>query len=91
MGLGVFTICYSRVQVWAPPPQASLRPGQNGASELIDLIARCGTKVGGFKNGPWQTQYKEYERSAAACGYKILRKDDPTPDRAGPDQMGSNG
>eukprot|EP00667_Euglena_gracilis_P012421 EG_transcript_12756 len=51
----------------------------NGASELIDLIARCGTKVGGFKNGPWQTQYKEYERSAAACGYKILRQDDPTP------------
>jgi histidinol-phosphate/aromatic aminotransferase/cobyric acid decarboxylase-like protein len=51
----------------------------NGASELIDLIARCGTTVGGFKNGPFPTQYKEYERSAAACGYKILKAEDPTP------------
>jgi len=51
----------------SPPSGGSCHP--NGASELIDLIARCGTTVGGFKNGPFPTQYKEYERSAAACGY----------------------
>jgi len=50
----------------------------NGASELIDLIARCGTTLGGWKPGPNVTQYKEYERSAVACGYKTLAADDPS-------------
>ena len=48
----------------------------NGCSELIDLIVRCGTLCGGFKPGPYHTQYKEFERSAKANGFKILQPDD---------------
>ena len=29
-------------------------------------------------SGPMVTQYKEYERSAVACGYKTLKSDDPS-------------
>lgn len=50
----------------------------NGCSELIDLIVRCGTLRGGFKPGPHKTQYKEFERSAKANGFKVLPPDDMT-------------
>eukprot|EP00906_Rhabdomonas_costata_P018651 RCo027211 len=49
----------------------------NGASELIDLIARSAT-MGGWKPGPNVVQYKEYERSAVSCGFKTLAADDPS-------------
>ena len=33
---------------------------------------------GGFKPGPYHTQYKEFERSALANGFKLLAHDDMT-------------
>ncbi|KAJ3008731.1 hypothetical protein HKX48_008377 [Thoreauomyces humboldtii] len=50
----------------------------NGASELIDLVTRSAPD-GAWKPGPWQVQYKEYERSAVALGRDVLRSEDPTP------------
>jgi len=51
----------------------------NGASELIDLVIRDHQPAGerlwkaGAPNG---TQYKEYERSAQAAGYRVVAHDD---------------
>ena len=39
----------------------------NGASELIDLLIRRSTP-GTFHTGPWDVQYKEFERSVAVHG-----------------------
>ncbi|KAK9768880.1 hypothetical protein K7432_000111 [Basidiobolus ranarum] len=50
----------------------------NGASELIDLVVRSAPK-GTWKPGPWDVQYKEYERSAVTNGRTILGADEQTP------------
>ncbi|KAI9101294.1 pyridoxal phosphate-dependent transferase [Phlyctochytrium arcticum] len=50
----------------------------NGASELIDLVTRAAPE-GPWKPGPWNIQYKEYERSAIALGREVLRPDQSTP------------
>ncbi|CAO3675032.1 unnamed protein product [Umbelopsis ramanniana] len=53
----------------------------NGASELIDLVIRMANKtiqsdqVKTWKSGPWDTQYKEYYRSAETAEMKILSGD----------------
>ncbi|CAG8439100.1 13287_t:CDS:2 [Acaulospora colombiana] len=49
----------------------------NGASELIDLVIRSAPS-GPWKPGPWDTQYKEYQRSAEANGRNALRSQDGT-------------
>ncbi|KAF9138550.1 hypothetical protein BGX30_009032 [Mortierella sp. GBA39] len=43
----------------------------NGASELIDLVIRSAPQ-GSWKAGPWDVQYKEYQRSAETNGRDIL-------------------
>ncbi|KAJ2595071.1 hypothetical protein GGF39_003972 [Coemansia sp. RSA 1721] len=43
----------------------------NGASELIDLVIRMAPQ-GTWKPGPFNTQYKEYERSARNNDYELL-------------------
>ncbi|KAL7751056.1 hypothetical protein RI367_003636 [Sorochytrium milnesiophthora] len=43
----------------------------NGASELIDLVIRLSPQ-GSWKPGPWDVQYKEYERSAKSTERKLL-------------------
>ncbi|KAI8867962.1 PLP-dependent transferase [Ramicandelaber brevisporus] len=43
----------------------------NGASELLDLIIRT-APAGPWKAGPWDVQYKEYERAAIANNRVIL-------------------
>ncbi|KAI9146584.1 pyridoxal phosphate-dependent transferase [Paraphysoderma sedebokerense] len=44
----------------------------NGASELIDLVIRKAPS-GTWKPGPWDVQYKEYERSTKSAGnHQIL-------------------
>ncbi|KAF9163551.1 hypothetical protein DFQ26_002400 [Actinomortierella ambigua] len=43
----------------------------NGASELIDLVIRS-SPGGTWKAGPWDVQYKEYQRSAETNGRDIL-------------------
>ncbi|CAG8637219.1 14044_t:CDS:2 [Funneliformis mosseae] len=50
----------------------------NGASELIDLVTRS-APLGTWKPGPWDVQYKEYERSAETNGRTILQPQDTTP------------
>ncbi|CAI2176161.1 10795_t:CDS:2 [Funneliformis geosporum] len=50
----------------------------NGASELIDLVTRS-APLGTWKPGPWDVQYKEYERSAETNGRTILQPRDTTP------------
>ncbi|KAJ3031263.1 hypothetical protein HDV00_008402 [Rhizophlyctis rosea] len=50
----------------------------NGASELIDLVTRYAPE-GPWKPGPWEIQYKEYERSAIALGRNVLPHDHTTP------------
>ncbi|CAG8585958.1 17021_t:CDS:2 [Rhizophagus irregularis] len=50
----------------------------NGASELIDLVTRS-APFGTWKPGPWDTQYKEYHRSAETNGRTILQPQDTTP------------
>ncbi|GBB87865.1 hypothetical protein RclHR1_14360004 [Rhizophagus clarus] len=50
----------------------------NGASELIDLITRS-APLGTWKPGPWDVQYKEYQRSAETNGRVILQAQDTTP------------
>ncbi|RHY02800.1 hypothetical protein DYB37_008145 [Aphanomyces astaci] len=47
----------------------------NGASELIDLVIRS-VPAGGMRVGPNTTQYKEYERSAAADDRAMLASTD---------------
>ncbi|KAG9296414.1 hypothetical protein G9A89_015006 [Geosiphon pyriformis] len=47
----------------------------NGASELIDLAIRSAPD-GGWKPGPWDVQYKEYQRAAETNGRIILKPDD---------------
>ncbi|GAB5587888.1 hypothetical protein Unana1_02788 [Umbelopsis nana] len=53
----------------------------NGASELIDLVIRMASNtiqsdnVLTWKSGPWDTQYKEYYRSAETANMKILNGD----------------
>ena len=42
------------------------------------VLVSCGTLRGGFKPGPYRTQYKEFERSAKANGFKMLPPDDMT-------------
>ncbi|CAG8487301.1 12089_t:CDS:10 [Ambispora gerdemannii] len=44
----------------------------NGASELIDLVIRSAAPHGTWKPGPWDVQYKEYQRAAVTNGQKIL-------------------
>ncbi|CAG8471992.1 477_t:CDS:10 [Ambispora leptoticha] len=44
----------------------------NGASELIDLVIRSAAPHGSWKPGPWDVQYKEYQRAAETNGQKIL-------------------
>ncbi|CAM0138139.1 hypothetical protein VKS41_001371 [Umbelopsis sp. WA50703] len=50
----------------------------NGASEVIDLVIRTAKStiksdsVLTWKSGPWDTQYKEYYRSAESANMKIL-------------------
>ncbi|KAJ2557441.1 hypothetical protein EV175_001346 [Coemansia sp. RSA 1933] len=48
----------------------------NGASELIDLVIRM-APTGTWKPGPFNTQYKEYERSARNNGFELLPSDSP--------------
>ncbi|KAF9975439.1 hypothetical protein BGZ65_008249 [Modicella reniformis] len=43
----------------------------NGASELIDLVIRS-APTGSWKAGPWDVQYKEYQRSAETNGRNVL-------------------
>ncbi|RIA99224.1 pyridoxal phosphate-dependent transferase [Glomus cerebriforme] len=50
----------------------------NGASELIDLVIRS-APLGTWKPGPWDVQYKEYQRSAETNGRVILQPQDTTP------------
>ncbi|KAJ3038875.1 hypothetical protein HK097_003003 [Rhizophlyctis rosea] len=50
----------------------------NGASELIDLVTRSAPE-GPWKPGPWEIQYKEYERSAIALGRNVLPHDHADP------------
>ncbi|CAG8463056.1 18572_t:CDS:2 [Acaulospora morrowiae] len=47
----------------------------NGASELIDLAIRSAPS-GPWKPGPWDTQYKEYQRSAEANNRTALPSKD---------------
>ncbi|CAG8642710.1 19790_t:CDS:2 [Cetraspora pellucida] len=49
----------------------------NGASELIDLVIRSAPN-GTWKPGPWDVQYKEYQRSAENNGLIILSPNDTT-------------
>ncbi|CAG8577879.1 17380_t:CDS:2 [Racocetra persica] len=49
----------------------------NGASELIDLVIRSAPN-GTWKPGPWDVQYKEYQRSAENNGRIILSPQDTT-------------
>ncbi|CAG8459450.1 2526_t:CDS:2 [Diversispora eburnea] len=49
----------------------------NGASELIDLVIRSAPK-GPWKPGPWDIQYKEYQRSAENNDRVILHPQDKT-------------
>ncbi|CAG8612406.1 pyridoxal phosphate-dependent transferase [Gigaspora rosea] len=49
----------------------------NGASELIDLVIRSAPD-GTWKPGPWDVQYKEYQRSAENNGRIILSPQDNT-------------
>ncbi|CAG8504814.1 11204_t:CDS:2 [Racocetra fulgida] len=49
----------------------------NGASELIDLVIRSAPN-GTWKPGPWDVQYKEYQRSAENNGQIILSPQDTT-------------
>ena len=46
----------------------------NGASELIDLVTRCGSRPGNFFVRS-MAQYKEYERAAKSDGREMV--DDP--------------
>ncbi|KAJ1853883.1 hypothetical protein LPJ73_002563 [Coemansia sp. RSA 2703] len=48
----------------------------NGASELIDLVIRMAPS-GVWKPGPFQTQYKEYERSARNNNFTMLSEGSP--------------
>ncbi|CAJ0648705.1 8043_t:CDS:2 [Entrophospora sp. SA101] len=50
----------------------------NGASELIDLVVRLAPK-GTWKPGPWDVQYKEYQRSAETNGRIILGSNEVKP------------
>ncbi|KAJ3189435.1 hypothetical protein HDU85_003065 [Gaertneriomyces sp. JEL0708] len=50
----------------------------NGASELIDLVTRAAPE-GPWKPGPWNVQYKEYERSAIALGRNVLSPENSEP------------
>ncbi|KAF9362682.1 hypothetical protein BGX34_005692 [Mortierella sp. NVP85] len=43
----------------------------NGASEVIDLVIRSAPS-GSWKAGPWDVQYKEYQRSAESSGRDII-------------------
>ncbi|KAI9273693.1 pyridoxal phosphate-dependent transferase [Sporodiniella umbellata] len=57
----------------------------NGASELIDLVVRKallsankqGIRRPSWKGGPWNIQYREYQRSAETNGFKILEPENP--------------
>jgi len=51
----------------------------NGASELIDLVVRSARPNGNWRAGPWDAQYKEYERAAATAGCQLLPADSTTP------------
>lgn len=49
----------------------------NGASELIDLVvrearAKAGVAGATWKAGPWDVQYKEYQRSAETNGFTVV-------------------
>ncbi|KAJ1971661.1 hypothetical protein H4R34_005667, partial [Dimargaris verticillata] len=50
----------------------------NGASELIDLVVRSAPE-GPWKPGPFDTQYKEYERSARNGGRTLMAADAQEP------------
>jgi histidinol-phosphate/aromatic aminotransferase/cobyric acid decarboxylase-like protein len=50
----------------------------NGASELIDLIARTVSPNSRWRSGPWDAQYKEYERAALNAGCELLSSDSTT-------------
>ncbi|CAG8511533.1 382_t:CDS:2 [Paraglomus occultum] len=47
----------------------------NGASELIDLVVRSAPS-GSWKPGPWDAQYKEYQRSAEVNNRILLASND---------------
>jgi histidinol-phosphate/aromatic aminotransferase/cobyric acid decarboxylase-like protein len=53
----------------------------NGASELIDLVIRASPE-GSWSGGPFDVQYKEYERAATFNGRKIMGKSDGSPESA---------
>ncbi|KAI9597542.1 pyridoxal phosphate-dependent transferase [Syncephalis fuscata] len=51
----------------------------NGASELIDLVARTVPPNSLWRSGPWDAQYKEYERAAINAGCRVLASNSTTP------------
>ncbi|RKP26800.1 pyridoxal phosphate-dependent transferase [Syncephalis pseudoplumigaleata] len=71
--------------LWPATPSSSVPEGHarlligNGASELIDLITRTAPPGCRWRSGPWDAQYKEYERAAVNIGCELLPPDSTTP------------